>query len=102
LKFVVRDHEHPLVGVLGVVRLELGRGLEAKGRLAAPLFSKDEGRRWVGGATEKLVPGRVVNLVQTTPLEDRVGLRILFAKGIAGNSVVPQKLFGPSSSLRVP
>ena len=92
VEVVVGDDEHPLVRMLLVVFLQLGHRLEPQRRLAAPLLTEDQGRRGIARTAEELVPGGMVDRRETTPLEDRVGLRVLFAERVAGDPVVPQEL----------
>ena len=80
------------VGVGLVVGVELGRGLEPQGGLAAALLAEDQGRAGVLGAAEELRPGRVVDLPEALALEDRVGLRVLLAERVAADAVVAQEL----------
>ncbi len=94
VEVVIRNDENALVRMLEVIGLELGDGLEPKRGLAAPFFAENESRRRIGGAAEKLVPGGMMDLGQTSSLEDGIGLRIFLAERVADDAVMLEKLFG--------
>src|SRR4051812_10597139 len=93
IEIIIRNDEYPLRGVCLVKGLDLGGRLQAKGGLATPFLSEDQGRGWVGRAAEELVPGGVVDGRQTSALENRVRLGILLTERIASDTMVLQELF---------
>ena len=92
IEIVVMDDITAVVGMLEVVLFQVSRHLEPHGGLASPFFTEYDRCGWILRITVHLVPGGMVGAIDTVVFEHGIGLSVLLGEGIAGNTVVFEKL----------
>ncbi len=82
VEVVVVNDQQALTGVLAIVFRQMTGDLQTHGGFARSFLAKHDCRGRFGRVAVDLVPGRMISADNAVILKHRVGLRILFGKGI--------------------
>ena len=92
IEVVVVHDEQPPARMPLVVLLQVPGELQPHRRFARALLAEDDRRGRLRRIAIHLVPGGMIGALDAVLFEDRIGLRILLRKRIAGDAVMIEKL----------